>query len=73
MRTLAVEPPPVLDKEERRLKFINRNGENTPAFLGLALLGGFWALNLAKSFLSTGDVTELVVSSANGKPTQCES
>ena len=26
MRTLAVEPPPILDKEERRLKFINRNG-----------------------------------------------
>ena len=26
MRTLAVEPPPLLDKEERRVKFINRNG-----------------------------------------------
>lgn len=26
MRTLAVEPPPMLDKEERRVKFINRNG-----------------------------------------------
>jgi len=27
MRTLAVEPPPMLDKEERRVKFINRNGK----------------------------------------------
>ena len=26
MRTLAVEPPPLLDKREKRLKFINRNG-----------------------------------------------
>ena len=26
MRTLAVEPPHMLDKEERRVKFINRNG-----------------------------------------------
>lgn len=26
MRTLAVEPPPLLDEEERRVKFINRNG-----------------------------------------------
>lgn len=26
MRTLAVEPPPLLDKDERRVKFINRNG-----------------------------------------------
>jgi len=33
MRTLAVEPPPVLDKEERRVKFINRNGNHINAFM----------------------------------------
>lgn len=26
MRTLAVEPPPMLDERERRVKFVNRNG-----------------------------------------------
>ena len=43
MRTLAVEPPPMLDKEERKVKFINRNGNHvcfafssTPAKVGSA-------------------------------------
>ena len=46
MRTLAVEPPPMLDKEERRLKFINRNG-----ILQFVESNSFTNLNLFRHFM----------------------
>lgn len=35
MRTLAVDPPPMLDKHEKKLTFINRNGKKLIFFESL--------------------------------------
>ena len=63
MRTLAVEPPPMLDKEERRLKFINRNGIlqffETNSFANLNLLRHFMHCAGERNFCPIGYSTKL--------------
>ena len=62
MRTLAVEPPPMLDKEERRLKFINRNGilqfVESNSFTNLNLFKTLHALCRREKFLPGGVLDE---------------
>ena len=63
MRTLAVEPPPMLDKEERRLKFINRNGilqfVETNSFTNLNLFIHFMHCIGETNFCPWGYLTKL--------------
>ena len=63
MRTLAVEPPPMLDKEERRLKFINRNGilqfVETNSFTNFNLFTHFMHCARETNFCPRGYSTKL--------------